>query len=76
MKHAAFALMLAASPAAAFDDMQLASVTALLPPGRGRAKGMLRLGFQRDGELQIGAVLFHRYRCWAPGMTASHRNGE
>lgn len=60
----------------AFDDMQLASVTALLPPGRVRVKGMQRLGFQRDGQLQIDAVLFHRYRCWAPGATASHRNGE
>lgn len=60
----------------AFDDMHLASVTALLPPGRVRAKGMKRLGFQRDGELQVDVVFFHRYRCWAPGMTTSHRNGE
>ncbi|MGJ3254860.1 MAG: GNAT family N-acetyltransferase [Alcanivorax sp.] len=60
----------------AFDDMGLTSVTALLPPGRVRVKGMRRLGFQRDGQLHIGEIAFHRYRRWAPWVTPGHRNGE
>lgn len=50
----------------AFEDMGLSSITALLPPGRTRVRGMRRLGFQADGQVQISGCLFHRYRLWSP----------
>ncbi len=59
-----------------FEDEPFDSVTALLPPGRVKVKGMQRLGFERDGQIRIGSVLFHRYRCWAPGVIVNQRNGE
>lgn len=46
----------------AFSEMALDSITALLPPSRTRIKGLSRLGFERDGELQIGDQAFHRFR--------------
>jgi ribosomal-protein-alanine N-acetyltransferase len=50
----------------AFDIMGLASVTILFPPTRTRVKGILRLGFQPDGEVEIGGERFIRYRLHAP----------
>jgi hypothetical protein len=49
----------------AFEELGAASVMVLLPPSRVRVSGIARLGFQRDGEVDIGGVLFHRYRLWA-----------
>ena len=46
----------------AFDEMKLESVTILLPPTRTRIKGILRLGFKPDGELEIEGEKFVRYR--------------
>lgn len=46
----------------AFDEMGLKSVTILLPPTRTRLKGILRLGFQPDGEVEVGGERFIRYR--------------
>lgn len=60
----------------AFQELGLASITALLPPGRVRVKGMCRLGFQRDGQVQIADTVFHRYRLCAPFDEGSHRKGE
>jgi [ribosomal protein S5]-alanine N-acetyltransferase len=51
----------------AFNEMGLESVTILLPPTRTRVKGILRLGFQLDGEMEVGGELFIRYRLKAPG---------
>ncbi|MCC5886785.1 MAG: GNAT family N-acetyltransferase [Gammaproteobacteria bacterium] len=51
----------------AFDEMGLESVTALLPSGRVRVRGMLRMGFQAEGQVRISGSLFHRYRLRAPG---------
>lgn len=50
----------------AFGEMGLESVTILLPPSRTRVKGILRLGFQLDGEIEIGGERFIRYRLFAP----------
>lgn len=46
----------------AFGEMGFESVTILFPPSRTRIKGMLRLGFKPDGEVEIGGERFIRYR--------------
>lgn len=48
--------------ARAFGEMGFDSVTALLPPTRTRAGGLTRLGFEPDGETEIGGERFLRYR--------------
>lgn len=48
--------------ARAFGEMDLDSVTALLPPTRTRAGGLMRLGFEPDGETEISGERFLRYR--------------
>jgi [ribosomal protein S5]-alanine N-acetyltransferase len=50
----------------AFGEMGLESVTILLPPTRTRVKGILKLGFQPDGEAEIEGERFIRYRLHAP----------
>ncbi len=50
----------------AFGEMGLASVTILFPSTRTRVKGILRLGFERDGEVEIAGERFIRYRLHAP----------
>jgi RimJ/RimL family protein N-acetyltransferase len=50
----------------AFGEMGFASVTILFPPSRTRIKGILRLGFVPDGELELYGERFIRYRLWAP----------
>lgn len=55
----------------AFGEMELASVTILLPPTRTRVKGIRRLGFQPDGEVEIGGERFIRYRLFAPPKETS-----
>jgi [ribosomal protein S5]-alanine N-acetyltransferase len=45
--------------------MGLESVTILFLPARTRIKGILRLGFQPDGEVEIGAEQFILYRLHA-----------
>jgi RimJ/RimL family protein N-acetyltransferase len=50
----------------AFGDMGFESVTILLPPTRKRIKGVLRLGFQPDGEVESGGERFLRFRMHAP----------
>lgn len=52
--------------ARAFGEMGFESVTILFPPSRTRIKGILRLGFQEDGEMMYGEERFIRYRLWAP----------
>ena len=49
-----------------FGEMGFESVTVLLPPSRKRVKGLLRLGFKADGELEIGEERFIRYRLNKP----------
>jgi [ribosomal protein S5]-alanine N-acetyltransferase len=46
----------------AFWEMGLESVTILLPTTRKRIKGILRLGFKLDGEVEISGERFIRYR--------------
>ncbi len=46
----------------AFGEMRFESVTALLPPSRTNQKGLLRLGFAPDGEVEIEKHRFFRYR--------------
>lgn len=50
----------------AFGEMGFESVTILFPPSRTRIKGIIRLGFQPDGEVEIGGEHFIRYRLHAP----------
>jgi ribosomal-protein-alanine N-acetyltransferase len=50
----------------AFGEMGLESVTILFPPTRTRVKGILRLGFKPDGEVEISGERFIRYRLYAP----------
>jgi GNAT superfamily N-acetyltransferase len=50
----------------AFGEMRFASVIVLLPPSRVRVAGVLRLGFRKDGEVQIAGARFTRYRLTAP----------
>jgi len=50
----------------AFGEMGFESVTVLFPPTRMRVRGLLRLGFQVDGELEIEGERFIRYRLYAP----------
>jgi [ribosomal protein S5]-alanine N-acetyltransferase len=50
----------------AFEEMGFESVTILFPPTRTRVKGILRLGFQPDGEVEIFGERFIRYRLHAP----------
>ena len=46
----------------AFGEMGFETVTVLLPPTRKRIKGLLRLGFEEDGEVEVGGERFIRYR--------------
>lgn len=46
----------------AFGEMGLDSVTVLLPQTRTRVRALYRLGFQKDGSLEIHGECFKRYR--------------
>lgn len=46
----------------AFGPMGFSAVTALLPPSRTRIRGLVRLGFAPDGEVELGGRRFLRYR--------------
>lgn len=46
----------------AFGEMNLSSITALLPPNRPNAKAILRLGFIEEGQMNVGDELFTRFR--------------
>ncbi|MBD3724630.1 MAG: GNAT family N-acetyltransferase [Flavobacteriaceae bacterium] len=46
----------------AFNELDVPSITVLLPPTRTRIKGILRLGFVQNGNYVIGDVVFIRYK--------------
>ncbi len=46
----------------AFHESGVKSVTVLFPPTRTRVAGLLQLGFEEDGELEINNEPFIRYR--------------
>jgi RimJ/RimL family protein N-acetyltransferase len=52
----------------AFGEMGFESVTILFPPSRTRIKGIFRLGFQPDGEVEIAGERFIRYRLHKSGQ--------
>jgi RimJ/RimL family protein N-acetyltransferase len=54
-----------------FGEMGFESVTILFPPTRTRIKGILKLGFQSDGEVELYGERFIRYRLYAPQKQAS-----
>ena len=60
----------------AFDEMGSESITALLPPSRAHVKGMLRLGFQPDGHVQISGITFVRYRLLAQKVSFPTRHSS
>lgn len=49
----------------AFDELGLESVTTLLPPSRGQAAGLARLGFHREEAVVLDGECFTRYRLCA-----------
>lgn len=58
----------------AFTTMGLESVTILLPLSRTRIKGVGRLGFQPDGEVEFDGVHFKRFRLFAPATSECFRS--
>lgn len=46
----------------AFEELEVDSVIALLPPSRTRVAALRRLGFREDGEVMIEDKCFVRYR--------------
>ena len=55
----------------AFTSMGMESITILLPPSRTRIKGIFRLGFQPDGEVDIEGTHFQRFRLYPHTMARS-----
>ena len=53
----------------AFEKKGFESVIILLPPSRTRVKGILRLGFEPDGEMEIAGERFFRYRLYRPAAS-------
>ena len=51
----------------AFGEMGFESVIILLPASRTRVRGLLRLGFEGEGEIELEGERFIRYRLQAPG---------
>lgn len=49
----------------AFDELKLQSLVIYFPPSRTRIKGLLRDGFQIDGEVEYSGCRFIRYRLQA-----------
>jgi ribosomal-protein-alanine N-acetyltransferase len=54
-----------------FGEMGFESITILLPPTRKHKKGVLKLGFQLDGEVELYGERFIRYRLDAPHKQVS-----
>jgi RimJ/RimL family protein N-acetyltransferase len=50
----------------AFNDMNLSSITALLPPNRQNSKAITRFGFIEEGELKIDGKIFRKFRLNKP----------
>lgn len=46
----------------AFNEMNLNSITILLPPSRPNSKAVTRLGFTKSGELTVQGETFMRFR--------------
>ena len=55
----------------AFNELNLNSITALLPPNRPNTKAILRLGFKPDGQRTIDGQSFLRFRLQRPNSHAS-----
>jgi len=53
----------------AFEERGFESVIILLPPSRTRVKGVLRLGFEPDGEMEIAGERFIRYSLYRPAAS-------
>jgi len=49
----------------AFGQLGLNSLIVLFPPSRSRIKGLFRLGFEKDGEVEIQGQKFFRYRLFS-----------
>ncbi|MDG6108728.1 GNAT family N-acetyltransferase [Dactylosporangium aurantiacum] len=52
--------------AEAFGPLGLDAVTVLLPPSRGTAAAVRRLGFRPDGTAEVAGLTFHRFRISSP----------
>lgn len=50
----------------AFNEMNLNSITILLPPSRPNSKAVVRLGFTNDGDLTVDGEHFLRFRLTKP----------
>ena len=62
--------------ARALGEMGFGSVTALLPTTRTRVRGLMRLGFEPDGETEIDGEHFVRYRLRADRYRGHGRGGK
>jgi len=59
----------------AFTEMRFDSIIILFPPTRTRVKGILRLGFYADGEVDLEGERFLRYRLDAPRKRRAFASG-
>ena len=50
----------------AFDELGVHSIQVLFPPTRTRIKGLLRLGFKKEKEVQIGNEQFIKFKLENP----------
>lgn len=50
----------------AFDEKGFESITVRVPPTRTRVRGLIRLGFTADGEVEVEGCRFNRYRLSQP----------
>ncbi|MBF0194082.1 MAG: GNAT family N-acetyltransferase [Magnetococcales bacterium] len=50
----------------AFNQMNINTLTILLPPSRQNSKAITRFGFTEDGQLTIDGVIFKRFRLTKP----------
>ncbi len=50
----------------AFNQMNINTITILLPPSRPNSRAITRLGFVEDGQLTVGGELFRRFRLTKP----------
>lgn len=60
----------------AFGELGLNSVQVLFPPTRTRIKGLLRLGFKKEKELEIGNESFIKYKLEKPIENETDSEGK
>ena len=54
-----------------FETHHFHSIVIALPESRTRTRALTRIGFQQDGDVHAGGVLFHRWRLENPNASDS-----